>query len=155
MASIGTHAPNPDDLDMVCLSLAGDDGRVLWGNAAGRALGRAQSPAALFLTDLVHDDDEPIIKDLLEKARRRGHAGRIVRLRDAQSGPRFLHLKLFRRQDSASPDEVPTQGAGGTLVAQGWDVTDLVLRQTESETHALRDPLMRRAQLVGVDDTVE
>jgi diguanylate cyclase (GGDEF)-like protein len=140
MARVQPSVPTTDDLDLICLVLAGD-GQVLWGNAPARALGRSRPGLTRYLRDLVHPDDLPTAADLLDVIAADGRGEGILRFRDSADGPCYLHLRMARGKQGAGIPDLSSRAGDDGLVVQGWNVTDLIMRQQELESQVFRDPL--------------
>ena len=154
MARVQMLVPTTDDVELVCLVLQGN-GRVLWGNGAGRLLGRTRGGVAHHVCDLVHEDDADAMHRLVEETTSRGNAQRIVRFRDSDGGPTYLHVRMSRHPAERDVADDLIERAGDDLVLQAWDVTALVQRQQELESQTSRDALTgipdRSAFLAWVD----
>ena len=129
-----------DGLHLVCL-LVGPAGQIGWANAAGENL--HGGPGRLgHIEELVPAQSGVRVRALIERAFDHGESeGTIELLPRAEAPARFLHLRLHRvLQSGCSPEHV---------VAQGWDVTTLVLAQQELQVQAKRDPLTGVANRVA------
>jgi len=129
-----------DGLHLVCL-LVGPAGQIGWANAAGESL--HDGPGRLgHIEELVPAESGVRVRALIEGAFERGESeGTIELLPRPESPARYLHLRLHRvLQSGCSPEHV---------VAQGWDVTALVLRQQELQVQTQRDPLTGVANRVA------
>jgi diguanylate cyclase (GGDEF)-like protein len=137
--------PTLDDVAMVYLRVD-DAGTVQWANEpALQLLRHAPTPhdALVNVAGLAHDGERRGIEAALADARYGSRAEVVVRLAaTAEIGPRrHLHLVMSREDQ-----------AGTSIVIQGWDVSALVIRLRELESHPYRDPLTGLANRMSFMD---
>jgi diguanylate cyclase (GGDEF)-like protein len=134
-AAPAADVPAVDDVVMLYLRVDGAGG-VRWANERALLLWRnAGAPRATRanLADLAHEHERDVVRTALTKAVADGRAEVVVGLAgpcDGDARP-FLHLVLSRDGD----------GPRREIVAQGWDVSALVLRLRDLEDHAVHDPV--------------
>jgi len=132
-----------EDLDLACLVLR-PDRVVSWANACGRRLNGGPGeagPVGARIEQLVHASSRTEIRRLIAQAVEDGRSEGMVRVVELEpTRPRYYQFVLRRDENHSAVDRFGAISAANVLL-QGWNVTELIQRQQELETRALRDAL--------------